>query len=212
MKPLRGLGFGVAGSYLANHPQTNSSTGLTPGFTTDGQQKFFSYNPGVNANGVAWRLSPQAYYYYGPFNWLGEYVISAQRVSSITKSADLQNTAWEINGGWVLTGEAASYNGITPAHPFNLHRGEWGALQLVGRYEQLNVDGTAFTDGFASSSKAAHGAGRLVGGLELVLEPRHPGDCEFLAHGIQRIQWEDRAGSDAAQAENVVFTRLQLAF
>ena len=39
---LRGLGFGVGASYLANHPATNSSTGLTPGYATDGQQKFFS--------------------------------------------------------------------------------------------------------------------------------------------------------------------------
>jgi phosphate-selective porin OprO/OprP len=54
--PLKGLGFGLAGTYLANHPQTNSTTGLTPGYTTDGQQKFFSYSSGVNADGPGWRL------------------------------------------------------------------------------------------------------------------------------------------------------------
>ena len=77
---LRGLGFGVGGSYQANHPNTNTATGLTPGYTTDGQQKFFTYNSGVNANGAAWRVSPQAYYYYGPLGLLAEYVISDQLV------------------------------------------------------------------------------------------------------------------------------------
>ncbi len=51
------------------------------GYTTDGQQKFFTYNKNVNATGVHWRLSPQTYYYYGPFGLLGEYVISDQHVS-----------------------------------------------------------------------------------------------------------------------------------
>ena len=78
---LRGLGFGVGGSYMANHPATNTATGLTPGYNTDGQQKFFSYNTGVNASGGAWRFSPQAYYYYGPLGLLGEYVVSDQQVA-----------------------------------------------------------------------------------------------------------------------------------
>ena len=50
---LRGFGFGVGGSYQANHPATNTSIGLTPGYMSDGQQKFFTYNAGVNANGPA---------------------------------------------------------------------------------------------------------------------------------------------------------------
>jgi phosphate-selective porin OprO/OprP len=37
---LRGLGFGLAGSYEANHPNTNSATGLTPGYTTTASRNF----------------------------------------------------------------------------------------------------------------------------------------------------------------------------
>jgi phosphate-selective porin OprO/OprP len=89
----------------------NTTGGTLSGFYTDGQQQFFAYNPlasgGVMAHGTHWRLSPQGYYYYGPFGLLGEYVISDQGVeNSVTRrTADLQNTAWEISGGWVLTGE-----------------------------------------------------------------------------------------------------------
>ena len=79
----------MAGSYetmsttnTAGLPSTTG--GSLPGYFTDGQQQFFAYNPADKAVVVAddnhWRLSPQAYYYYGPFGLLGEYAISDQEV------------------------------------------------------------------------------------------------------------------------------------
>ena len=78
MNVLKGLGFGVGGSY--EYDRQRPPPGLTPGYTTDGQQKFFTYTNGVVANGQHWRISPQGYYYYGPLGLLGEYVISDQQV------------------------------------------------------------------------------------------------------------------------------------
>jgi len=55
---LQNLGFGVAGSSgnvsrtAAGLPSTTGGT--LPGYTTDGQQQFFAYNP---ATGVAWRTA-----------------------------------------------------------------------------------------------------------------------------------------------------------
>lgn len=209
---LSGLGFGVAGSYLANHPQTNSTTGLTPGYTTDGQQKFFTYNAGVNASGQGWRLSPQGYYFYGPLGIQGEYVISDQRVSLAKKSADLQNTAWEATGSWVLTGEDASYNGVTPLHPFDPHIGQWGALQVVARYAQLEVDGNTFKDGFASSAKSADGADVWSVGLNWYLNRDIRADVSFSHTTFDGFTGKAAPGVVQAQAENVLFTRFQIAF
>ena len=210
---LRGLGFGVGASYLANHPATNSSTGLTPGYATDGQQKFFSYNSGVNANGIGWRVSPQAYYYYGPLGLLAEYVVSDQRVSSATKSAELQNSAWQISGGWVLTGEDASYSGVTPRRPFDLRNGQWGAWQLVARYAALNLDDKAFANGFASSTKSANSANAWSVGLNWDLNKNLRANLsyshtDFTSYAGSKIA----AGNVGAQSENVLFSRLQLAF
>lgn len=43
---LKGFGFGLGNSYEVDRAATNTaSTGLTSGYTTDGQQKFFSYTP-----------------------------------------------------------------------------------------------------------------------------------------------------------------------
>jgi hypothetical protein len=94
-------------------------TGLASSYLTDGQQTFFSYTNNVVASGTHWRLSPQGYYYWGPFGLLGEYVISDQEVRKGAVKADIQNTAWQVAAGWVLTGEDASYAGVTPRHPFD---------------------------------------------------------------------------------------------
>ena len=209
---LRGLGFGVGGSYMANHPATNTATGLSPGYTTDGQQKFFSYNTGVNAKGAAWRVSPQAYYYYGPLGLMAEYVISDQQAALAKKSADLQNSAWEVTGSWVLTGEDASYNGVTPLHPFDPRNGHWGAWQLVARYAALNVDGKAFTDGFASSAKSADGANAWSVGLNWYLNRNVRADLNFSHTTFDGFTGKAAPGVVPAQAENVLFSRIQLAF
>ena len=206
VKALKGLGFGVGGSYEADR---NGASGLTPGYTTDGQQKFFTYTNGVTANGTHWRLSPQAYYYYGPFGLLGEYVVSDQQVTKGARSADLQNTAWEISGGWVLTGEDASYNGVTPRHPFDPRNGQWGAWQIVARYANLDVDKNAFPT-FASYSSSASSARAWSVGLNWYLNKNVRVNTSF-----SRTTFSGYTGASPAvpaQPENALFTRIQLAF
>jgi len=207
---LKGLGFGVGGSYESDR---NGAGGLTPGYKTDGQQTFFTYAGTVVANGQHWRVSPQGYYYYGPFCLLGEYVVSDQDVKNTAGTlADLQNRAWEVTAGWVLTGEDASYNGVTPRHPFNLHGGGWGAWQVVGRYEELNIDGSAFPT-FASSATSASSAHAWSAGINWYLNRNIRVNASF-----SHTMFGGYTGGTPAtpvvpeQAENVFFTRIQLAF
>ncbi|HEV2437036.1 MAG TPA: porin [Verrucomicrobiae bacterium] len=203
---LRGLGFGVGGSYESDR---NGVAGLTPGYTTDGQQKFFTYANGVVANGQHWRVSPQGCYFYGPFGLLGEYVISDQDVKNGAALADVQNTAWEVSASWVLTGEDASYNGVTPRHPFNWHSGGWGAWQIVGRYEELHVDQSAFPT-FASSTASASSAHAWSAGINWYLNRNIRVNASF-AHTVFS-GYTGTLPAVPAQAENVLFTRIQLAF
>jgi phosphate-selective porin OprO/OprP len=208
---LKNLGVGAGGSYEYDK---NGASGLTPGYLTDGQQKFFTYGGTVAPDGTHWRISPQAYYYYGPFGLLGEYVISDQRVTGGTitgkKPDDLQNTAWEISGGWVLTGENATYNGVTPLHPFSLHNGNWGAWQFVARYATLDVDQAAFKDGFASLLTSASEARAWSVGLNWYLNRNIRVNASF-----SRTLFTGGTGPTATvtrQPENTLFTRIQLAF
>jgi len=209
-------------------PLTVTTTGGTlGGYATDGQQQFFAYNPTtgvVNANGEHWRLSPQGYYYYGPFGLFGEYVISNQRLSRTgaapLSSVRLENTGWEITGSYLLTGETAAYKGgVNPTHPFSLSEGGWGAWQLVARYAELNVDEAAFPV-FANPATSASGAQAWSFGLNWYLNRNitlktsfsHT-TFDFVSGGGTGTRAATTApGIVARQSENVVFTRVQLAF
>jgi phosphate-selective porin OprO/OprP len=209
---LRGFGFGVAGSY---EDDRGTASDLTPGYRTDGQQNLFTYAAGVVANGAHWRISPQGYYYYGPFSLLGEYIVSDQEVSRTTAplvSADLQNTAWEVSAGWVLTGENASYNGITPRHPFNPRDGQWGAWQIVARYADLDIDNTAFAPAalFATAGSASEAKAWSVG-LNWYLNRDVRINASF-SHTTFDRGGTATPSAIVAQPENVIFTRIQLAF
>jgi phosphate-selective porin OprO/OprP len=217
---LQNLGVGVAGTVEHDSGTVNALPGTTggtlPGYTTDGQQQFFAYNPAggvVLANGKHWRLSPQGYYYYGPFGLLGEYAISDQEVSKGAAKADLHNTAWQISGGWVLTGENASFNGVTPLHPFNPHTSQWGALQVVARYAELNIDDDAFPV-FSNPDTSASAAKAWSVGLNWYLNKNIRVNTSY-----SHTTFTGGGGVGVAapatvtrQPEDVLFTRIQLAF
>lgn len=206
---LRGLGAGIAGTYGT---VTANASGLSSGFLSDGQQQFFAYTNGVVADGKHWRLSPQGYYYFGPFGLLGEYVISDQEVERGAISRTLQNTAWQVSGQWVLTGEDASFTGVVPKRPFDPRNGNWGALQLVARYAELDVDDDTFPL-FANPAASATGAKSWAVGLNWWLNKN-----VRLLTSFSHTDFEGGGrgatppGTVTHQPENVLFTRVQLSF
>lgn len=224
---LQGIGFGLGGSYsqvksnAAGLP--NTTGGTLPGFATDGQQQFFAYNPitgTVVADGTHWRLAPQASYLKGPFGFLGEYTISHQEVlNNVTLArAPLEHNAWQVSAQWVLTGEAASFNGITPLRPFDFTAGRWGAWQLVARYGQLNIDDNTFGS-FAnplssSSSATAWGVGinwwlnKNVRVLASYSHTTFEGGGSFNLADPKSIP----QGIVTQEDEDVFFTRVQISF
>lgn len=222
--PLQGFGFGLGGSYGSTHTGSAlpaATGGTLPGYTTDGQQQFFAYNPTggavTAADGVHWRLSPQGSYYNGPFGLFGEYVISSQDVrrtgAAPLVSGRIANKAWEITGSWVLTGENASPVGVTPRKPFGLSDGGWGAWQLVARIAALDIDNAAFPF-FADPSLSARSAEAWSVGLNWWLN-RNVRLMTSFSHTI--LKGGGGAGTAAPvmvarSGENVLFTRLQLGF
>lgn len=155
----RGLGFGVSGTY-------GEQSGALRSLVSPGQQTFFSYTtgagtalaPNVAADGEIWRVSPQAYYYVGPFGVFGEYVISSQDVAqtagAVITSDTLRNTAWQVAASWFLTGEANAFKAVTPRNPFKFGGEGWGAVELTARYGELDVDDDTFPI-FANPATAA---------------------------------------------------------
>lgn len=153
---LRGLGFGIAGTYVqATGSPTNT---LLPSYKTTGQNTFFGYRTGTTgtyADGERLRWTPQAYYYVGSFGALAEYVESEQDVtrqlSTTTKrSGRIDNSAYQLSLSYFLTGETAAFNSFTPKTTFHVGGGGWGAWEVVARYSELQIDSNAFAGGAAS--------------------------------------------------------------
>lgn len=147
---IRGIGFGVAGSY-------GDQRGAVRSYVSTGQQTIFSYlngnggtpaTPGVTAGGQHWRIEPQAWYYWGPLGILGEYIISDQKLQRTAGASVAQtqadNRGWQIQGSWFFTGEDNSFRTVNPLRAFTLGGEGWGALQGVARINQLNVDDQVF--------------------------------------------------------------------
>ena len=167
VEPLQGLGFGVAGT-IGDESGTPGTPNL-PTYRTTGQLTFFRYlssaTPTVTntvvANGQHSRVSPQGYYYWGPFGVIAEYVYSDQQVEvrpgGVKTQDHIRNSAWEVTASWVLTGEQNSFAGVTPKKPFNLKAGTWGAFQLVARYSDLHIDPDAFPT-YANPAQSAQEA------------------------------------------------------
>ena len=107
---LQGLGVGFAVSYV--DASGNATSTNLPEYRTPGQQRFFAYRGGSTATIASderLRLSPQGYYYYGPFGLLAEYVTVSQEVertiAGLTREGELDHDAWQVAVSYVLTGE-----------------------------------------------------------------------------------------------------------
>ena len=186
----RGLGLGLAGTYVnvrgVATPATATSsavtTSLLASYKTPGQQAMFAYrgdtgggalNDATIAAGLQRRLVPQLYYYYRCWSLLGEYVGEDQAVSRgvspmSARTATLHSTAWQLQGAWFLTGEDEAYDRAVPSRAFEFGSGGPGAWELVARYHEIRFDAGAFSGGaqsFAnpqSAPRAAHAIGTGV--------------------------------------------------
>lgn len=175
---LSGLGFGIAVTYTdataernLNFTDTSAADGTRnglPSYVTNGQQTFFRYSSAALADGKRFRVTPQAYYYNGPFGLIAEYARVAQDVSlasggspaaggaggtalstaqtSILKGTNktLNNDAWQVAATYLLTGEDSSFKGVKPKNDFNFDKGGWGAWELALRYSAMNIDSDTF--------------------------------------------------------------------
>jgi len=196
--------------------------GSLPGYATVGQQQFFAYNPTngatVFADGEHWRLSPQGYYFWGPFGLLGEYVISNQKVSRTgpgrQPSARLEHTGWQVVGSWLLTGEDATFTSVVPRNSFDPRVGKWGAWQLVARFSELDIDPAAFPL-FSDPLSSARRAQEWSAGVNWYLNRNVK---VALSYSQTTFQGGGSASGSSAPAivtrkpERVLFTRVQLAF
>ena len=202
---LSGLGFGIAASRGDKHGSGNN---FLPRYRTPGQVQFFNYRSTVLADGEHLRVSPQAYYYGGRLGLLGEYISSRQELRAANGTrADLENTAWQVTAGYVLTGEDASYRGVLkPNNAFAIGGPGWGAFEVVGRYGRLDIDDDAFPL-FADPAVASSAARSWAIGLNWYLNANFK-----LVANYARTAFDAAPGASGRDEEEIVFTRAQFSF
>jgi phosphate-selective porin OprO/OprP len=208
--PLQGLGIGVAGTY-GDKDGTSSVPGVAA-YRTSGQQVFFHYRADATPGGTVLgrgghsRISPQAYFYLGPFGAFGEYVHSSQEVALGALRQRLDNQAWQVAASYVLTGEKASYRSVTPAHPLDVAQGYWGAFELGARYSVLRVDPSAFPV-FADPLDSSQAAHAWNVGLNWFLNRNAK-----LVFNYEQTRFTGILGGERRRTERVFLNRFQIAF
>ena len=228
---LRGLGIGLGASYVnstgvaASSATAVTTTSLLPAYRTPGQQPLFSYrgdtastatiNEATIAAGVRRRLSPQLYYYVGPFGLLGEYATVTQQLrrqidATTTRFATLQHSAWQVSTSWFLTGEEAAYASFAPRSSFQPGKPGRGAWELVARIQGIHFDPDAFAGGsasFANPASSVRNARALGFGLNWYLSQNFKWQLNY-----EQTQYDGGATAGDRPDERAALTRFSLVF
>jgi phosphate-selective porin OprO/OprP len=199
VRALSGLGVGFAATWGKQH-------GALPTYRSPGRQVFFAYAEPAAADGARLRLSPQGYYYYGPFGLLAEYVYSSQDTSAGGVATGVSARAFQFVANTVLGG-TADYRGTKLEAPFNPAAGAWGALELDARYGRLWVGQSAFANGLSDAAKAARRVTSLGAAVSWWFAS---GTRAHLA--LDRSVFHPNGSGHAPPSETVLVLRLQAAW
>jgi phosphate-selective porin OprO and OprP len=207
--------FGQVGVGLAASTGIQAGVAAAPGlpsFRTGGQTAFFNYlasTSDATANVVAHRrrtrVNPELSYYVGRFGLLAEYIISRQRVARVNDTAALGHAAWHATAS-VALGGMTTFEGVSPATPFDVDSGTWGALELALRFGRLTLDADTFPL-FADPARSARAASS--GAVALNWYPARTARCSL---HFERTWFDGGAAAGDRAPENALLTRLQVTF
>jgi phosphate-selective porin OprO/OprP len=222
IEPLENAALGVALTYGHQNDGDNLSV---VNFRTPGAATFFRYRTSTSstspisvvADGRRYRLSPQGYYYWGPFGLMGEYIYTEQEalrsatsndVTTTTK-ANIANEGWFVQASYVLTGEDASYRGVVPINPFDPYNGRWGAFEIAARGSVVNIDPKAFQLGFATREQSTTQASNWGVGLNWYFNKNFKLQLDYESTRFANfIEY----GDETRDHENVILMQFQIAY
>lgn len=201
---LKGLGFGIAGSW---DNEVGGDTAIWSKLETSlGGTSFATYLATPKGDFLHW--DPQMYYYLGSFGFQSELVQSIQTVGlSGYSPVQLTNTAWMAEASWVFGGEA-TFEGPKVDNEFDLSKGTWGAIEVVGRFHQVYLDSNSFyyNQAFSGSSVALASGNQVATAYGLAV------NWWFNTHFKTQFDFErtDFSGGNVANinSEQVFYTRM----
>lgn len=215
---LKGLGFGFGGSY--GRRQGSPAVPLTGTLRTLGGRPYFATladaaNPAagtvfantVYAKGKVVRLVPQLAYTAGPVSLYGEYIRLTEELNKGGERRALTHQSAHGVLAVVLTGEdAVLLDIVSPKRPFDLSRGQLGALELTAHAEYVKLDDDSFPV-FASAARSAASASAFGGGINWIVN-----DLIRFMVDYEHTTFTAPAGAKKLKPENLLGARLQALF
>lgn len=208
---LRGLGIGAAAT-SGKRIGTLTAPGVAT-YRTPGQIGFFSYRTGttlpltVVGDGDLERFSPQIYWYWKRFGFMGEHVTSSQEVTLDTTSAKLEHQAWQAEASFLLTPDTSSFATITPKKGVGAPDSPGkGAVQLAVRYAELKLDSDTFPT-FASDTSQARKARSTGIGVNWILNRFFK-----VMLDVEETKFDGGAVTGDRETERVLINRVQIYF
>lgn len=219
--------LGVNGQYV-EHPNDNTGAGSAvagrytiqlrdrPELRVDGTRLVDTGAlNAAHANDYGFELGGQFKNFYGQAEYFG-YDIDGDHATATTSSPNFHG--YYVQGSWVITGEHRVYslgngafNAPLVAHPFSWSGHTWGALELAGRYSDLDLNYRQGVAGAATPAGGVRGGEQEIYSASLIWYPNPI--VRFLLLGqhvdIDRL---NPAGLRLNQGYDTVSLRSQLAF
>ena len=195
----------------------DQNSGLSLRGRTDARFEFF---PRVNTNGDRYRYGFEAVYAYGPFGLYGEYVKteeerkacsiqSATACTGGTDLADIEGEGWYVAGTFFVTGEEKVHGKAPKVKSMNPRTGDFGALELVARYAQLDFDSDSQIPSVGSTQPGPNRVDALTVGFNWYLSP----NVRLMFNWVQN--WFDNGLMTPIRGEDTsweILTRLAMWF
>jgi phosphate-selective porin OprO/OprP len=126
------------------------------------------------------------------------------------RSDKLDNSAWHVQFAWFATGEDEAFRGFTPQSIFDPSKGTWGAIELVARYHELDIDDDAFAGGansFANPASSASKASAWGVGVNWYLTQNYKWSLNY-----DVTSFDGGAATGDRPDEKALFTRFAVGF
>lgn len=208
--PWKPLEVGVTFSHGV--ARGSASAAQLGAYRTSGRAAWFRYLDGdgaddtVVADGARNRLGGHLSFHFGAVGFFGEVIASSQELSLGTTRGTVTHLGWVAQLTGVLTGEDASFSGVTPER--SVWDGGLGAIELAARVHGIDVDDRAFSRGFADPTRNASAYLALTVGATWYLDPHFKVQLNY-----ERASFDGGANNGFDRpAEDLLGMRLQHLF
>jgi phosphate-selective porin OprO/OprP len=147
---FKNMQFGVS---FTEGNQDQAIAGNT--FADESSAPFFTWGTGVRAYGDRSRLGFEFGWPIGPCLFKSEWISTdwdlRRSLGPTWLDEDVKMDAWSVQGSWIVTGEQKLMKLLEPEKVIDPSEGNWGCLELVARYSELDLDNDIFTGGYAAA-------------------------------------------------------------